>query len=141
MESFGILVSELDLVKEKDSEERIEEAFEGFDMEEKEELNFEEFMTIARRLAFKKRQDKDNKRMADISEAKLHEVFKKNKKYNEALDEDCLSMSACYDSLRLLRIKMNPREYEKKFFEFDINRDRFISLEEFRRFLGKEPKE
>ena len=141
MESFGLLIIELDLVKEEDSEMKLDEAFEGFDMDEKEELNFEEFMTIARRLAYRKRQDKDKKRMADVSENKLNEVFRRNAKRNEASNEDCLSMSACYDSLRLLRIKMNPREYEKKFFEFDSNRDRFINLEEFRRFLGKEPKE
>ena len=36
---------------------------------------------------------------------------------------------------------MNPTEYERKFFEFDANRDRHINHEEFRRFLGKEPKQ
>ena len=50
-------------------------------------------------------------------------------------------MSACYDALRRLKIKMNPREYERKFFEHDTNRDRHINLEEFRQFLGKEPRE
>lgn len=33
---------------------------------------------------------------------------------------------------------MNPREYQRKFQEYDANNDRHINLEEFRRFLGKE---
>lgn len=67
-------------------------------------------------------------------------MFNRSKAFNQASEEECLSMSACYDALRRLKIKMNPREYERKFHENDANRDRFINLEEFRRFLGKEPK-
>lgn len=36
---------------------------------------------------------------------------------------------------------MNPKEYERKFFEHDANRDKQINLEEFRRFLGKEARD
>ena len=110
-------------------------------MDERDTLGFEEFMTIARRLSFKKKQDEDKKKMADITEEQLESVFNRYKGFNQVSEEDCLSMSACYDALRRLKIKMNPREYERKFFDHDTNRDRHINLEEFRQFLGKEPRE
>ena len=83
MESFGIMVSDLDLVTEDDPEQKIEDAFEGIDMDDKEEIDFEEFMTIARRLNFKIREEKFKKRMADVTEGQILDVFNKHKTYNE----------------------------------------------------------
>ena len=140
MESFGMMINELELAKEDDGD-AMEEAFHGLDMDERDTMRYDEFVTIARRLAHKKKQAEDQQRMADITEEELLAVFNRYKTFHQASEEDSLSKSACYDALRRLKIKMNPGEYERKFFEFDANRDGHINHEEFRRFLGKEPKE
>lgn len=51
-------------------------------MDERDTLGFEEFMTIARRLSFKKKQDEDKKKMADITEEQLESVFNRYKGFN-----------------------------------------------------------
>lgn len=79
--------------------------------------------------------------MADVSEQALEEVFNRYKTFNQQKEEESLTERTCYDALRRLRIKMNPREYQRKFQEYDTNQDRHINFEEFRRFLGKEPRE
>ena len=140
MDSFGVMINELDLVREDDGE-TMENAFYGLDMDERDEMRYDEFLVIARRLTFKKKQDEDKKKMAEITEEQLEAVFERHKSFNHSSEEECLSIGTCYDALRKLHIKMNPREYERRFFEFDENRDRHINFEEFRRFLGKDPKE
>ena len=140
MEFFEVIIRELDLVKE-DEDEAIENAFYGLDSDERVEMRHDEFLVIARRLTFKKKHDEDKKKLAEISEEQIEAVFERHKNFNHSSEEECLSIGTCYDALRKLNIKMNPREYERRFFEFDENRDRHINFEEFRRFLGKDPKE
>ena len=81
MESLGEMLSDLGLVNEEDGD-AMEEAFQGLDVDERDTLGFEEFMTIARRLSFKKKQDEDKKKMADITEEQLESVFNRYKGFN-----------------------------------------------------------
>jgi len=140
MESFGLMISELDLAQE-DEGEVMEEAFQGLDLDERDSMRFDEFHTIARRLYFRKKLEEDRKKMAEISEEQIESVFSRYKVFNQRSEEDCLTERSCYDALRRLRIKLNPQEYQRKFHEYDENGDRHINFEEFRRFLGKEPRE
>lgn len=140
MESFGQMIAELELAKEED-DDAMEEAFDGLELDNREDMRLDEFLCIARRLYSRKKAEDDRQKMANISEESLEIVFHRYMQFNSRTEEDCLTERGCYDALRKLRIKLNPQEYSRKFSEFDANQDRHINLEEFRRFLGKEPKD
>lgn len=81
MESFGLMISELELANEED-DEAMEEAFDGLDLDERDTMRFEEFHCIARRLYFRKKAEEDRKKMANISEEQLEIVFHRYMQYN-----------------------------------------------------------
>ena len=68
MESFGVLVGELDLVREDDSE-AMDQAFHGMEeIDDRDQMTYNEFLLIARRLNFRKKESEEKKKMADITE-------------------------------------------------------------------------
>jgi hypothetical protein len=75
MESFGDMIGELELHREEDDNEAMEEAFDGLDLDERDTMRFDEFHCIARRLYFRKKAEEDRKKMASISEESLEIVF------------------------------------------------------------------
>lgn len=98
MESFGSMMQDLSLLEDDDGE-MMEEAFYGMDMDEKDTLNFDEFLLIAKRLNYKKKQKEDKRKMADITEEQIQKAFDEYKKFNQVLEEDCLTWQNCLYAL------------------------------------------
>ena len=83
MESFGMMMNELELADEEEDENVMEEAFEGLDLDEEgDTMRFEQFLTVARRLYYRKKTEEDRRKMAAISEEQLEEVFNRYKTFN-----------------------------------------------------------
>ena len=80
--------------------------------------------------------------MTEVTEESIESAFNKYKTFNQKLEEDCLTWDNCMCALASrFKINMSPREFDVKFQEYDANRDRCLSFEEFRRFMGKEHKD
>lgn len=81
MESFGSVMQELGLLHDDDGE-RMEEAFYGLDIDDSDTMRYEDFLLIARRLNYRKKQDEARDKMAEISEEAIEAAFNKNKTFN-----------------------------------------------------------
>lgn len=68
VECLSVMLSELELADEEEDEGVMEEAFQGILDEDRDNIRYEEFLTIARRLYYRKKLEEDKKKMADISE-------------------------------------------------------------------------
>lgn len=134
-----MIIEELGMVID-DEGEAMEEAFEGMDFEEAETMRYEDFMQIARRLYSRKQQIEYKRKAAKISEETIDKVFKKYRFFNEDKDEYFISTRSCYTAMNELGIRQHPREYDRRYIEQCKQRDQ-MKFEDFRRFLGKEPKE
>ena len=78
-----MMLNDLELADEDEDEGVMEEAFEGILDEERDTIEFEEFLTICRRLHYRKKLEEDRKKMAEISEDTITEVFNRCKTFNQ----------------------------------------------------------
>lgn len=121
VESLCEILAELNLADEEEDSNVMEEAFEGILDDERDRLSYAEFDTIARRLYYRKKLEEDRQKMADITEQQIEDVFNQCKTFNQQREEDSLTERRCLDALHLLKVQMNPREYWRKFREYDSN--------------------